>query len=641
MTSINKNIQKSPNHIFCWFFKYNKTIFTSCRFIIVLVTMFVSSHLMATNTRDGKTAQNSNFDCINKLYENIYLHINKNIAVAGDKLHLKAYLVGKSGVLGKSKILYIELVNDNNKIVKFVKSNVVNGITNFSVTLPDTLSTGMYRIIPYTNFMRNYPITAIPYSSILVIGLKDDLQQENKNIVLSPTNLYVSDSATYNNIYNSSNNNKIYFSATLNKLQFRPNEKVILSLTLKDKDYALKGNASVSVSEVYPEDYSNLNPDFETFLNLSGSTNNSPNHKYIEIAKASENYKLWLEEINKTGSQKLPFKPELIGFTMEGKIIPKPNSVIQKGTKILLSYPDSFAIIRYAFPDEHANFSFALPSDFDNKKLFFSTFPNESGQDYDISIENKALYDTVTKRQEIFKPNESLTHYLYYCKKIALLNKVYGIKQKEQEQSNNNTNAVGFYGQSYYVVKLTDYIEFDDFTDISKNVLPGVWFKKKKNKYSISLTDLDLHENWQSKCLVLLNNIPFSDLNYIATLGSKQIDRIEVLGKHIAYGDAEFYGLISIFMKDKTIIQDGHSMVVDNKFEPQETGPNQDTMYNASKIPNFKQALFWNPNVLINNNGTASVEFNTSELRTNYVVDIEGITSEGIPFSNKLVLKVK
>lgn len=193
-----------------------------------------------------------------------------------------------------------------------------------------------------------------------------------------------------------------------------------------------------------------------------------------------------------------------------------------------------------------------------------------------------------------------------------------------------------------YTVKLSDFIEFNDFTDISKNVLPTVQFRKKGDKYLITLINADLHQNSDLNCLVLLNNIPFYDLNYIASLSSEQIEKIEVNEKTMVCGNFNFYGIVSIFTKNKSIIQNSYSVVVDNKVEQPVKIPIKDELQKDSlKIPNFKQDLLWYPDIIFDKNNNTTLYFETSDLKTNYIVDIEGISANGIPFSKKLLFKVK
>lgn len=619
-----------------------KLLFTFFLFLLNLLSLW------ALNYKNDQNDTILNYECIKNLREAIYIHTNKNIIVAGEKLFFKAYILGGNNTFGKSKILYTELIKNNNSVVKFTRTNIINGTSNSSFIIPDTLSTGVYKLVAYTNYMRNFPASSLTYSSVLIIGLKDDFKENTSNSKLSPNEYYKINhniNSILDNYSNNSNAMDIKLSANLNKQEFKQKEKVILTLSIADKEKnSLTGNASISVSEIAPVDYSNLNTDIQTFSSLTGLltnvTNDTVSVRYNHIVRATNIYNNWLENIKTKGTYNISYKPEFIGYTISGKVTDKLNNHILKDTKILLSYPDSFAVMRYAIPDGNGNFLFALDRTFDNNKLFLNAFSNKASVDYNIELENKIYFDS-NADQNKFVLNENLIKYFYQCKKIAVINKVFLGSNHENHKPFPSDNCINFYGEPNYIVELADYTELDDFMDISKNLLTAVKFKKKKDKYSISLTDVYLQQSWGTNCLVLLNNVPFFDLNYIATLGSKQIDRIEVLEKHIAYGEAEFFGIVAIFTKDKALIQNGRSVSIDNKVELPEINTKYESKEVDSKIPDFRQNLMWNPNIVLEKNKATTIEFYTSELKTSYIVDIEGVSSNGIPFCKKILLEVK
>ncbi len=59
--------------------------------------------------------------------------------------------------------------------------------------------------------------------------------------------------------------------------------------------------------------------------------------------------------------------------------------------------------------------------------------------------------------------------------------------------------------------------------------------------------------------------------------------------------------------------------------------PDYSTDKEAHAKPDFRSTLYWNPEFQIDSTGTAEVSFYNADYLTNYMVEIEGITSEGIP----------
>ncbi len=89
--------------------------------------------------------------------EKAYLHLDKPYYAAGDDIWFKAYVTdGSTGQLSDmSSILYVELINQTDKVEKKLRLRMQNGLTWGDFKLPDTLRAGNYRIRAYTQWMRN------------------------------------------------------------------------------------------------------------------------------------------------------------------------------------------------------------------------------------------------------------------------------------------------------------------------------------------------------------------------------------------------------------------------------------------------------------------------------------------------------
>ena len=60
-----------------------------------------------------------------------------------------------------------------------------------------------------------------------------------------------------------------------------------------------------------------------------------------------------------------------------------------------------------------------------------------------------------------------------------------------------------------------------------------------------------------------------------------------------------------------------------------------------SRIPDFRNTLYWNPSVKTGVDNKASVDFWSSDFATGYDININGITSDGKLISIKKHIKVK
>lgn len=94
----------------------------------------------------------------NNPVEKVFIHTDKDIFSAGEDLWFSSYTV-----LGQfhhyslaSKVLHVDLISPNNKIVVSQTRELIKGRGNGTIELPSDLTSGIYRLRAYTNWMRNF-----------------------------------------------------------------------------------------------------------------------------------------------------------------------------------------------------------------------------------------------------------------------------------------------------------------------------------------------------------------------------------------------------------------------------------------------------------------------------------------------------
>jgi len=93
-----------------------------------------------------------------KIFEKVYLHIDRQFYSCGDDIWFKAYLVNAktNRLIDNSNNLYVELISPDSRILKRLAIRVRNGLGFGDFRLKDSLPTGNYQIRAYTNWMRNF-----------------------------------------------------------------------------------------------------------------------------------------------------------------------------------------------------------------------------------------------------------------------------------------------------------------------------------------------------------------------------------------------------------------------------------------------------------------------------------------------------
>jgi hypothetical protein len=339
--------------------------------------------------------------------------------------------------------------------------------------------------------------------------------------------------------------------------------------------------------------------------------------------------------------------PENQDFIISGYVLNKTNEPMPQ-VCVYLSAPDSFVNLKYCYSDSNGRFFFRLNKSYDNKNLVFQIKEGNNGN-IKLAIEDK-YNDEKAKPAFTSGIPAGIREFMIRSRTISLVNKIYKpalFKVLPDTNPDQSGNKYSFYGMPDDIIIPADYSELINFNEIAKNILPGIFYNKTGNSYRIRTVDLGSQIINPSEAMVFINNIPFPDPVFISKLDTRQIKKIELKKNHLLYGDLDIYGIVSItaHQKNTYALDASHtSLVYPNAVnDVRIVLPGPDYAGNISideNIPDFRQTLYWDPEIKLTN-GQAVIEFYTSDIKGIYTVELEGITSQGIPLSGHTYIEVK
>jgi hypothetical protein len=122
--------------------------------VTIFATAFAQKDTVGLNTIITKTAK----FITNYPIEKVYLHLDKPFYAAGDTIWFKAYVtIDKHQPTLLSTIVYVDITNGQDSLMRLVKLPVVNGVASGSIPLTTTdYKEGNYHLRAYTSWMRNF-----------------------------------------------------------------------------------------------------------------------------------------------------------------------------------------------------------------------------------------------------------------------------------------------------------------------------------------------------------------------------------------------------------------------------------------------------------------------------------------------------
>jgi hypothetical protein len=132
--------------------KYFATIIGS----LVMLSIWSFTSITFSDEKTQQLIAKTNLFNLRFPQEKIYLHLDRHSYWANDDLWFKAYV--KHSPIDECN-LYVEIINSSGSVIYKNIAWVQNGLAYGDIHLADTLSSGIYQIRAYTNWMRNFDET--------------------------------------------------------------------------------------------------------------------------------------------------------------------------------------------------------------------------------------------------------------------------------------------------------------------------------------------------------------------------------------------------------------------------------------------------------------------------------------------------
>jgi len=197
------------------------------------------------------------------------------------------------------------------------------------------------------------------------------------------------------------------------------------------------------------------------------------------------------------------------------------------------------------------------------------------------------------------------------------------------------------------VVLPAEFLDLVNFKEITDNILPLVKFGMRNGNYFVQILN-EKTAMWKENSTVLLNGVPFTDLAYIATLGSKDIKRVEIIGSGFLIGDIIYTGLVSIYTYDNKIPGNylkNNALTFTNTVISNRIADGNELISgiekNTENFPDFRNCLFWKSSIVLKGQENINLEFPVSRLTGKFIINVEGINQDGHPVSAASSFEVK
>lgn len=586
---------------------------------LLLLTIFIFLSISFIAKSQTKLNNTDNTAVQNISQEKIFVHLNTSFLITGEFLYYKVYCINnETKDLSKfSKIAYVELINSNKEIVFKHKVILKNGMGQGDFFVPASLGSGNYKLIAYTQWMRNVEISNFYQNDISIINPF----QENQTPILNEQPLLKNNS---NNIEKTDTKRQSRTSVTndlislqVNSDSFSKREKVNINIR-GSKDVLSYGNYSISVRKV-------------------DDLNIPPRNTATDCIDTSKNISPTLT------NNSIRFLPELRGELLSGKVVIKESGLPVANVKVALSIPGKNYIFKIANTNKNGNYYFNIGKEYNNENASIQILEKDRDK-YLLQIQKQLPVNYSNIQFYNFKISAAdkeliLNH--------SICNQIENAYASKKPDSILSIKAIPpFFNNTAKTYLLDDYTRFRTLKETFIEIIPEIYSRQRNGIFTFHVRIFDKEIESGLSPLVLIDGNLIQDQTELIDFNTDKIEKISIVTDMYMYGAKLFEGIISINTfkgnYQNSIINDHRKNIKLSK--PLATKKYFNQIYTKDskldRIPDFRRQLLWMPDIQLNSSNK-NIYFYTSDMNGAFEICLEGFNNNGEPVSIKKVIYVK
>lgn len=440
---------------------------------------------------------------------------------------------------------------------------------------------------------------------------------------------------------------------------FRTRERVNIKVNFNTNESELLTSPDLSIS-VTAETGRHSMPDIDDYIIFGTEFGFLPetirNHKLNLIAAdtidqfligVKSNWIDWEHVISGTAPS-LKYQAEKDYHYIRGRLIDKTTQLTLSDKTVFLSIPGRTATFQYSRTDSSGLFSFTLPLSNDVWDLIVQ--PEDPAMKSSIMIESAFSEGYLQNSENADTIMMILPDFISKWGVNYQVRKIYKINSTADTISRAiySKPPKRFYGKPDIELSMKDYIKLPVMEEVFFELTPGVQLKRKKNSYNMTIADPVTNRIHEKPPVLLIDGVVINNPAVVAGLDPETVEKIDVVKDLYLVGDYMFFGIINVITAagdfSGTALPENAARFKYNVVEPVSSFSSPDYSSDTlkrSRIPDFRNTLYWNPSVIQAINEKEYIEFWTSDGVGSFEINLQGINNKGEPVSYRKAILIR
>ena len=346
----------------------------------------------------------------------------------------------------------------------------------------------------------------------------------------------------------------------------------------------------------------------------------------------------WKQVVSGTAPA-LTYAPEYEGQILTGIARDESSGMLADSARVFLSVAGKRPVFRAVKTDRKGNFEISIPELYGINPVIFQA----SG--YNVQLNEK--FDS--RRNDLlwrdFIPAKSTENTLTVSNIHTQVVRAFETPSRPPVIVADTSR---FYGRPTVAYNLDDYVRFPTLEDVFREYVPSVIIRRSNKKAQLYVVNNATQSFFEQEPLILLDGVPVVDTDVLLNTEATSIKRVAIVNQKYYMGRVVYNGIMDIStykgnlgpfdIDPKAIVIDYDGLQRMRSFQsPEYSTPDR----KSDRLPDFRNVLYWQPDVETDATGNQVVTFYTSDKKGNFVGVIHGMTKDGLMGSRTFTITVK
>jgi hypothetical protein len=337
-------------------------------------------------------------------------------------------------------------------------------------------------------------------------------------------------------------------------------------------------------------------------------------------------------DIDRVGTAPISHLPEYSGHLLTARLTDSISGRPVAGRTVFLTIPGAPPQFQPAKTDARGLAQFDLTNFYGSSQIMLRIDSSE-GKPYRIKIEDP-FYPSEKKALPI--PDlRNLKASLEERNLSMQVQQVYAGDSLNIFYHSIYQDSLPFFGRGNYSYRLDDYRRFITMEEVLREYVREVNVIVRNGKLRMRLFDQDYREPREDDLLVLWDGLLLHEPNEVFEFDPLKIKKLEVIPRGFAMANRYFNGVLHFTSYNSDLPGLPAERILGEEYEgPQFKraffSPTYDQPKSKeSRLPDFRQTLYWNPDVLVRKNEEQVIKFYSGDLKGKFLVVIQGMDPNG------------